>query len=83
LSGAAFASIRNSNHYGIAGYYAEMAAKNDMIGICMTNTAALGVPTFGRMPMFGTNPIAFFDTRSHREALHPGYVHHSGDTRKN
>jgi len=58
-SGAAFASIRNSNHYGIAGYYAEMAAKHDMIGICMTNTAALGVPTFGRMPMFGTNPIAF------------------------
>jgi len=57
-TGAAFASIRNSNHYGIAGYYAEMAARSDMIGICMTNTAALGVPTFGRMPMFGTNPIA-------------------------
>jgi len=57
-NGAAFASIRNSNHYGIAGYYAELAAKNDMIGICMTNTAALGVPTFGRMSMFGTNPIA-------------------------
>ncbi|MGH0054528.1 MAG: Ldh family oxidoreductase, partial [Sphaerochaetaceae bacterium] len=57
-TGAAFASIRNSNHYGIAGYYAEMAAHSDMVGICMTNTAALGVPTFGRMPMFGTNPIA-------------------------
>ncbi len=57
-TGAAFASIRNSNHFGIAGYYAEMAARNDMVGICMTNTAALGVPTFARMPMFGTNPIA-------------------------
>ncbi|MCK9288266.1 MAG: Ldh family oxidoreductase [Sphaerochaetaceae bacterium] len=57
-TGAAFASIRNSNHYGIAGYYSEMAARNDMVGICMTNTAALGVPTFGRMAMFGTNPIA-------------------------
>lgn len=57
-TGAAFASIRNSNHYGIAGYYSEMAANHDMIGICMTNTAALGVPTFGCMAMFGTNPIA-------------------------
>lgn len=58
-TGTAFASIRDSNHFGIAGFYAEMAAKHDMIGICMTNTAALGVPTFGRSAMFGTNPIAF------------------------
>jgi L-2-hydroxycarboxylate dehydrogenase (NAD+) len=56
--GAAFAAIRNSNHFGIAGYYTEMAARADMIGVCMTNTAALGVPTFGRDAMFGTNPIA-------------------------
>ena len=56
--GAAFASIRDSNHFGIAGYYSEMAAKADMIGICMTNTAALGVPTYGSSAMFGTNPIA-------------------------
>jgi LDH2 family malate/lactate/ureidoglycolate dehydrogenase len=52
-------SIRNSNHFGIAGYYSEMAARRDMIGIAMTNTAALGVPTFAREAMFGTNPIAF------------------------
>ncbi|MDR0602141.1 MAG: Ldh family oxidoreductase [Treponema sp.] len=52
-------SIRNSNHFGIAGYYAEMAARRDMIGIAMTNTAALGVPTYARKAMFGTNPIAF------------------------
>jgi LDH2 family malate/lactate/ureidoglycolate dehydrogenase len=58
VSGAGFASIRNSNHFGIAGYYSEMAARNDMIGISMTNTAALGVPTFGAAAMFGTNPIA-------------------------
>ncbi len=57
--GAAFSSVRNSNHFGIAGYYTEMAAREDMMGICMTNTAALGVPTFGRKAMFGTNPIAF------------------------
>jgi LDH2 family malate/lactate/ureidoglycolate dehydrogenase len=57
-TGAAFSSIRNSNHFGIAGFYTEMAARADMIGVCMTNTAALGVPTFGRDAMFGTNPIA-------------------------
>ena len=58
-NGAAFACVFNSNHFGIAGYYAQMAAEADMIGIAMTNTAALGVPTFGRQVMFGTNPLAF------------------------
>ncbi len=57
-AGAAFASVRDSNHFGIAGYYAQMALEHDMIGIAMTNTAALGVPTFGREVYFGTNPIA-------------------------
>ncbi len=36
-----------------------MPLSKDMIGVAMTNTAALGVPTFGRMPMLGTNPLAF------------------------
>ncbi|OQA79765.1 MAG: putative oxidoreductase YjmC [Lentisphaerae bacterium ADurb.Bin242] len=58
-AGAAFGCVRNSNHFGIAGYYAMMALEHDMIGIAMTNTAALGVPTFGRQVMFGTNPLAF------------------------
>ncbi|MDR2103994.1 MAG: Ldh family oxidoreductase, partial [Treponema sp.] len=57
--GVGLCSVRNSNHFGIAGFYAEMAARRDMIGIAMTNTAALGVPTFAREAMFGTNPIAF------------------------
>ncbi len=56
--GTAFATVKNSNHFGIAGYYAMMAIEHDMIGIAMTNTAALGVPTFGCDVMFGTNPIA-------------------------
>lgn len=55
----ALGCVRDSNHFGIAGYYAMMALPHDMIGIAMTNTAALGVPTFGRQVMFGTNPIAF------------------------
>jgi len=51
--------VKDSNHFGIAGYYSEMAAKEDMIGIAMTNAAAMGVPTFAREAAFGTNPIAF------------------------
>lgn len=51
--------VRDSNHFGIAGYYSDMAAREDMIGIAMTNAAALGVPTFSREAAFGTNPIAF------------------------
>jgi L-2-hydroxycarboxylate dehydrogenase (NAD+) len=57
--GAAFACIRNSNHFGIAGYYTMMALPHDMIGLAMSNTAALAVPTFGSRAMFGTNPLAF------------------------
>jgi L-2-hydroxycarboxylate dehydrogenase (NAD+) len=57
--GAAFGCVRDSNHFGIAGYYAMMALEEEMLGIAMTNTAALGVPTFGREVKFGTNPLAF------------------------
>jgi len=56
--GAGFVTVRNSNHYGIAGYYAMMALKHDCIGISMTNADVLVVPTFGRDAMMGTNPIA-------------------------
>jgi L-2-hydroxycarboxylate dehydrogenase (NAD+) len=56
--GCGFATVRNSNHFGIAGYYAMMALKESMIGISMTNAAVLVVPTFGRNAMYGTNPIA-------------------------
>jgi len=56
--GAGFVAVRNSNHYGIAGYYAMMALARDMIGISMTNADVLVVPTFGRDAMLGTNPIS-------------------------
>ncbi len=58
-NGAAFGCVHDSNHFGIAGYYAMMALNRDMLGIAMTNTAALGVPTFGRQVAYGTNPLAF------------------------
>lgn len=57
-TGIAIAEVRDSNHYGIAGYYSMMAAKAGLLGISMTNTEALVVPTFGRRPIMGTNPIA-------------------------
>lgn len=57
-SGMAIVTVRNSNHYGIAGYYANMACKEGLIGVSMTNTKAIMVPTFGRLAMLGSNPIA-------------------------
>jgi LDH2 family malate/lactate/ureidoglycolate dehydrogenase len=56
--GAGFVTVRNSNHYGIAGYYAMMALEHDCIGMSMTNAGVLVVPTFGRDAVLGTNPIA-------------------------
>ncbi len=53
-----FASVANSNHFGIAGYYAMMALQHNLIGICMSNAWPLVVPTFGITPILGTNPIA-------------------------
>lgn len=58
-TGAAFGAVRNSNHFGIAGYYAMLALERDMIGIASTNSVRYGVPTFGRDVMLGTNPLAF------------------------
>ncbi len=56
--GTGWVSVRNSNHFGIAGYHAMMALENDMIGFAMTNASALVAPTFGKERMLGTNPIA-------------------------
>lgn len=56
--GVGVTTVKNSNHYGIAGYYAMMALEQDLIGFSMTNTDVLVVPTFGRDSLLGTNPIA-------------------------
>jgi LDH2 family malate/lactate/ureidoglycolate dehydrogenase len=49
--------VRNSTHYGIAGYYATMATKNNMIGFTGTNARPSIAPTFGVENMLGTNPL--------------------------
>lgn len=57
-NGVGSVCVRGSNHYGIAGYYTLMAAQEDMLGISMTNTEAIAIPTFGKKAMLGTSPIA-------------------------
>ncbi len=56
--GTGWVAVKNSNHFGIAGYHAMIALEHDMIGICMTNASALVAPTFSKDRMLGTNPIA-------------------------
>lgn len=56
--GIGFVTVLNSNHYGYAGYYPLMALENDFVGVSMTNSAPLVVPTFGKNAIIGTNPIA-------------------------
>jgi len=57
--GMGMVAVRNSTHYGIAGYYALMAAKENMIGITGTNARPSIAPTFGVENMLGTNPMTF------------------------
>lgn len=58
-AGVGIVCVRNSSHYGIAGYYPLMAAREGLCAFSMTNTGPIMVPTFGREMMLGTNPIAF------------------------
>lgn len=57
--GMGMVAVRNSTHYGIAGFYAEMAAKAGCIGITGTNARPSIAPTFGVENMLGTNPLTF------------------------
>jgi LDH2 family malate/lactate/ureidoglycolate dehydrogenase len=58
-NGLGAVAVRNSGHYGIAGYYSRMAAEQGMVGMSFTNAHPSIAPTFGVKPMLGTNPIAF------------------------
>lgn len=51
-------AVRNSSHFGVAGYYPLLAAREGMVGLCVTNAHPSTAPTFGVKPMLGTNPIA-------------------------
>jgi LDH2 family malate/lactate/ureidoglycolate dehydrogenase len=57
--GMAFVTVRNSNHFGIAGYYAKMASDAGLIGISTTNSQSIMVHTNSKEAILGSNPIAF------------------------
>lgn len=57
--GVGFVAAQNSTHYGIAGYYATMAAQHGCVGFTGTNARPSIAPTFGVEPMMGTNPLCF------------------------
>ncbi|MXV52653.1 Ldh family oxidoreductase [Pedobacter sp. HMF7647] len=57
--GSGWVAVRNSNHFGIAGYHALMAVEKDMIGFAMTNASPLVAPTFTTERLLGTNPMCY------------------------
>lgn len=57
--GSGWGAICNSNHFGIAGYHAMKALRQDMIGMAMTNATPFIPPTHSKEAMLGTNPIAY------------------------
>lgn len=57
--GVGVVGVRNSNNFGTAAYFLEMATKQQMIGVVMANSAPAIAPWGGRTAMFGTNPMGF------------------------
>ncbi|MEM1248547.1 MAG: Ldh family oxidoreductase [Acidobacteriota bacterium] len=56
--GIGVVAARGSRHYGMAGYYSMLALEHDLIGVSLTNADVLVMPTHGRKPRVGTNPIS-------------------------
>lgn len=57
--GVGWVVAKGSNHYGIAGYYALQASNQGLVGMSVTNTSPLVMPTRGKVGTLGTNPISF------------------------
>lgn len=64
--GSGWVAVKNSNHYGIAGYHAMMALDSDCIGISLTNASPLVSPTFSKERLLGTNPISIAIPTKHQ-----------------
>jgi LDH2 family malate/lactate/ureidoglycolate dehydrogenase len=58
-AGIGAVSVANSNHFGVAGHYAEMATEAGCIGVAMTNASPAMAPFNAKVALLGTNPIAF------------------------
>lgn len=57
-TGVGLVGVHDSNHFGVAGYYSDMAIMNDMIGMVIANTEPAVAPIGGKVPIIGTNPVA-------------------------
>lgn len=57
-TGIGMVGVHNSNHFGVAGYYSDMAIMEDLIGIVIANTEPAVAPIGGKEPILGTNPLA-------------------------
>lgn len=57
-NGTAWVNVRNSNHFGIAGYYTKLAAEQNLVGWAMSNATAQVAPARSKQPMLGTNPFS-------------------------
>lgn len=69
--GLGLVCVRNSHHFGAAGYYVRLAASQGFVGLCTSSTRSINtVPTRGKIPVLGTNPIAFAAPASR----HPAFV---------
>ncbi|MDR1133956.1 MAG: Ldh family oxidoreductase, partial [Synergistaceae bacterium] len=65
-NGIGAVAVKNSNHFGIAGWYAKRASGRGFMGLVMTNSRAVMPATFGAVPLIGSNPVAFaFPNRPH------------------
>ena len=58
INGSAWAGVKNSNHFGASAYYALLIARRGMVGLTITNSPPAMAPWGGRVPLFGTNPLA-------------------------
>ena len=58
-TGISLVGVKNSGHYGLSGYYAEKAVRNNLIVFCFTNAPPAIAPYGAKKSLFGTNPICF------------------------
>ena len=80
--GISMVVVRNSTHYGIAGYWVTMATQAGMIGLTGTNARPSIAPTFGVENMLGTNPITV-GFRPTKNSVCAGLRHFNCPTREN
>jgi LDH2 family malate/lactate/ureidoglycolate dehydrogenase len=59
IYGSGWVAVKNSNHFGIAGYHSLLAVEQDMIGVSMTNASPLVAPTYANERLLGTNPMCY------------------------